>query len=265
MLPRSRCVLSLSRRTSSSPRFRRLICDERPLQTAQSTRAALCDLVYSSTDVLLLQARTTFAPAVRSSHSTCLGLINRALALLSASAIGPADRAKLKRFSSGTAYHFGGKIYKEGRAVDGIALLQVGCVVAAEALRDWESVPRADVEEPDAGSKDAQWLALADELGKRWELLGTVWLKKGDKTVRPLSLPRFCAGWDARLTRDRLPHSSGGLQGVPRRPAGHPAVDLPRARRPRINPAALRARRPAVAAARAPVLATQPAHHRRAL
>lgn len=148
----------------------------------ESLQRTLWDLIYSSADSLLLLARTTFDASQRPTHAAGLALINRALALLTSVALSVEDRAKLKRFLSGTAYHFGGKIYKEGRAVDGLALLQVGCSVAQEALQDWKArLPR---EGADAAEAEAPWTALASELGKRWELLGTVWLKKEDKTVR---------------------------------------------------------------------------------
>lgn len=147
-------------------------------------KRTLCDLIYSSADSLLLLARTTFDPSRPPSHAASLVLINRALALLPSGSLDCEDRAKLRRFLSGTAYHFGGKIYKEGRAVDGLALLQVGCVVAQEALRDWQT--RTPSEAADAPDVAAPWTALANELGKRWELLGTVWLKKDDKKVASL-------------------------------------------------------------------------------
>ena len=152
----------------------------------EALQRALCDLIYSSADTLLLLARTTFNPVQRPTHAASLAFINRALAFLPSAALSIEDRAKLKRFLSGTAYHLGGKIYKEGRAIDGLAFLQVGCSVAQEATLDWQSrLPREGSDAPDA---DAPWAALGSELGKRWELLGTVWLKKDDKTVRLLLL-----------------------------------------------------------------------------
>lgn len=156
-------------------------------QANDALTATICDLAFSSTDTLLLLARTTFLPATRQTHPTCLAYLDRAYRVVSSPLLLSEDRAKLKRFISGTAYHFGGKIYKEGRPVDGLDLLRVGCIVAQEAVSDWKA--RLVASEDDGAvteGKDDQWRTLEEDLGKRWELLGTILLKKDNKKVCPV-------------------------------------------------------------------------------
>lgn len=107
------------------------------------------------------------------------------------------DIANLARCVSGTAYNCGGTIYKASREADGpageslVRFLEMACEVGQEALEWIDGIKDDSVDiNTNTATKGPEkereaWEGLRMGMPKRWELLGTAWLKRGDKKVNP--------------------------------------------------------------------------------
>ncbi|KIP07348.1 hypothetical protein PHLGIDRAFT_30059 [Phlebiopsis gigantea 11061_1 CR5-6] len=153
----------------------------RSFNTLIQTKVAHVDLLTPALDSLFALARTTLVPSSPLSYTQAYDYLARTIIVLASAetfSCDPAQLANYVRCLSGAFHNMGGTLYQASQYSHAVRFLEKSCSMGEKALKIYRAIDTSASQEKD---KQDSWTQLAEQMYRRWEILGVCHSKTSDR------------------------------------------------------------------------------------